>query len=194
MEEKKKLPAGRPPKNLIRKLENRKGISQKPMNGQNVFELCHDNPDIFKSLFESCKRIKDKVEFVVHPKGVRFYFETESKNTVGIADLLGERVVGYYCEVNSSYYCAADSLIKILKLKKDSEKIIFSIARNSPYSLNITFLFEHGCSECWTIGLDPFEPADFTQYESYYSAIDNYPLNLTMPWSKIGRASCRERV
>lgn len=181
-EEKKKSLAGRPPKNLIRKLENRKGLLSAPVNPQNFFELHHDNPDIFKSLFESCKRIKERVEFVIHPKGIKFYFERETRNTVGIADLLGDRVVGFYCNSTHKYSCAADELTKILKLKKGSEKIIFSISSNNHFSLNITFTFGKESSENWIVSLDPFEAPDFSHYENLYTGIENFPLNFTLGW------------
>jgi hypothetical protein len=180
--QKKKSSAGRPPKNLTRKLENRRGIAAEPMEPRNFFELQHDNIDIFKFLFESCKRFKDTVEFTISAAGVKFYFN--ANRNIGIADLLGSRIVRFFCNIERTYKCRVEDLIKILKLKKNSEDIIFSISNDNPYKLNITFHFTETRYEIWSIDLDPLEPEDFSRYENLYANIENYPLSFTTLWSE----------
>jgi hypothetical protein len=182
--EKKKSSAGRPPKNLTRKLENRKGIHAEPVDPRNYFELHHDNIDIFKFLFESCKRFKDSLEFIVHPEGVRFCFSTPGKKSVCVADLMGKRVVRFFCSQERSYKCRVEDLVKALKLKKSCDKIRFAISMDNIYKLSIAFYAGDKRKQDWSIDLDPEEKEDLTMYENLYNGVDNYPLSFNTSWSE----------
>ena len=141
MEVKKKSLAGRPPKTLIRKLENRRGIYEKPEKEHNVFELSHDNPDVFKSLFECGKRIvKGNIMMRIMRDKMQFVFSDNKKRCTAITEIYGSKLVKYYSRIDKAYTCQPDKIIKILKLKKKSHnKIIFAISEYNQYTLNIIF-------------------------------------------------------
>jgi len=95
-------------------------------------------------------------------------------------------MVHYFCNANQSYICRVDDLIKILKIKKKSDKIIFSISANQPYHLNLLFLFGTDCKEKWTIVLDPISPNNnLEELENLFSNVDKFPLSFKTDWSRL---------
>lgn len=176
-----KKSAGRPPKSLLRKIEERKGILPQPLNPKAVFELTHDNPDMFKSLFDASKKINDTIKFIISPVDFKLIFESKNGGCYAITEIYGSRVIGFFCSVNKTYSCLSDKIIKILKTKKKQHnKITFTILESDLYSLNITFTGA-GIDERWRETLDLHPDIDLEFYNNV--KYQEFPLTFTLEWS-----------
>ena len=181
MEEKKKSTAGRPPKRLTRKFENRKGIIDSASEPDVIFELIHDNLDSFKSLFESAKRINDIVKISISQTGIKIFCGPKGDGCYAIIDIYGHRVGSFYSSKNINYSCSAEKIIKILRArKKNNQNLIFQIKKNSLYTLYIIFILQNNIRETWEVPLDPCEDIDFNILENHYNLIDRYPLSFNI--------------
>ena len=174
-----KKSAGRPPKSLSRKFENRKGIINEPNITSAIFELTHDNPDMFCHIFDAYKRVNEKIYFTFSPEGVKIKSESKNNSCIIITDIYGSRVISYYCQKKISYYCLVKDLILILKAKKKNHnKIIFYINSDDYYTLYITLISKNGIKETCKAILDKYE-----DIEEEIVNFKDYSLNFTLEWS-----------
>ncbi len=180
-----KKQAGRPPKALKRKIEERKGFLKKPFLSNAIFELLHDNPDMFKSIFDACKKVNDTVNFIINNQGMIIYFETKTRGCFAMINIFGNKVVGYFCENPIYISCDCDKVLKILKSKKkDQEKIKWAILNNDLRSMKIILLSSDGMNETWSFPIETTENKDLKYYTDLYDKIEEYPLKFTIKWAK----------
>lgn len=179
-----KKPAGRPPKALQRKKEERKGILVQPNNPIAFFELTHDNPDMFKAIFDACKKISESLHFVISPEGMKLYCKSKTQGCFALIEIFGEKVVGYYCKETRYFKCVCKTALSILKSKKKGqEKIKFTITGSDPYTMKITMITNDQINESSALQLDPDEYFDLSYYDKVYSARDAYPLIFSLKWA-----------
>lgn len=177
----RKKSAGRPPKALSRKLDQRKGILSQPINPNSIYELTHDNPDMFKSLFEASRKVNDTIKIIVTPEGTNLIFESKNGGCFAITEIYGAKVIGYYCAEKKVYSCMADNIIKILKnKKKNHEKITFAIYNNDPYYMNVILSSATKIDENYKVPIDKTTDINLSNYDKSYL---QYPLNFTLEWS-----------
>lgn len=179
-----KKPAGRPPKALQRKKEERKGILTTPINSSAIFELSHDNPDMFKAIFDACKKISECIHFIISPEGMKIYCKSRAQGCFSLIEIFGEKVVGYYCKEVKYFKCVCKTALSILKSKKKGqEKIRFSIASSDIYTMKITMTTNDQINESSSLQLDPDEFFDLSYYDKLYEMKTEYPLSFSLKWA-----------
>ena len=180
----KKTAAGRPPKYLASKQEERLGIQKTASKPEYIFELTHNNTDIFKSMFEAGKQIHKTANLLISPQGLKMVFNAQTGGCLAIIEIFGHRVVSYFADKNYSYQCSVDQILKILKAKKKNhEKISFIIDKNEIYKLKIKMSMGTKITENWNVPLDTIENFDLTEYDNLYKNISEYPLKFKLQWS-----------
>lgn len=176
--------AGRPPKALKRRIGERKGVLDGPLNSSSVFELSHDNPDMFKAIFDACKKVSEDAHFIVSPDGVQIYCETKTQGCFALIEIFGAKVVGYYCREVRYFQCKCKTALSILKSKKKGqEKIRLSIPNSDLYTMKITMTTNDKINESSSLTLDFDEPKDISYYHSLYARVSEYPLHFTLKWA-----------
>ncbi len=184
IENKKKTTAGRPPKYLNSKIEERKGILSAPSSKDNCFEMEHNNTDIFKAIFDAGKQIHKTAIIIINENTLKLYFNSQSGCCTGTIEIYGSRVCGFYSVLNKNYKCSVEQVIKILKAKKKNhEKISFFITNSELFTLNIKMSSGEDVSENWVVPLESIDPVDLTEYDHYYKDLPNYPLKFTLEWA-----------
>jgi hypothetical protein len=179
-----KKPAGRPPKALQRKKEERKGILTTPINPIALFELSHDNPDMFKAIFDACKKVSETVHFVISPEGMKIYCKSRAQGCFSLIEIFGAKVVGYYCKETMYYKCVCKTALSILKSKKKGqEKIRFSILNGELYTMKITMTTNDQINETSSLQLDNDEFFDLSYYNNLNTLKSEYPLSFSLKWS-----------
>jgi hypothetical protein len=179
-----KKPAGRPPKALQRKKEERKGILTTPSNPSLIFELVHDNPDMFKAIFDACKKISETLHFVISPEGMKLFCKSKTQGCFSLIEIFGEKVVGYYCKEVRYYKCLCKSALSILKSKKKGqEKIKFTILNSKSSIMKITMTTNDQINESSALQLDTDEYFDLSYYEKIYEIRNEYPLIFSLKWA-----------
>lgn len=180
--------AGRPPKSLTRKLTDRGGLMLHPNDSNNIFELYHNNPEMFKAIAEGSKRIDDKIKIAIEPEGMKMIFENKNESCDAIVEIDGRRLVGYYCKEPLYYICDSTTLIsKINQKKRGFEFIKFFIKDTRRIELQISFIKGANINQIDTIDttslqLDIIEPFDYKKYSDYNDYL-NYPLSFIQKWS-----------
>jgi hypothetical protein len=174
-----KKSAGRPPKNLNRKIENREGIKNTPTNPDYIFELLHDNPDLYKNIFESINRTSTLIYVKIHESGMQLY-ATKPQFLDVVCDIKGDKVVRYFCEKPLFYKMNCLSIVQIFKiLKKKCNNISFHINRDNLSNMKIT-LTTGNLSEIKALQLDPMEDFEINKYNS--SICNEVSLTFTIDW------------
>ncbi len=190
MKKENKAPAGRPPKCIIRKVDDRKGILPEPFDANNIFEMTHNNPNMFKSVFEGSKKVDDVMKCIFTPAGVKFIFENKANFCNELIEIDGSRLVGYYCDKVYYYTCITTTLNTLIGLKKcDFEHIRFYINKNNLYNMYLCFLMGYkpdgsaDIEESYDISLDRCEQIDYQPYVDRFAMIPEYPLSFTYKWA-----------
>ena len=192
MLEKKTKTAGRPPKCMIRKIEDRQGILKAPFNKDNIFELTHNNPNMFKHIFEGSKKVSDVVKFIFSPEGVKMLFVNSSNLCTELVEIDGTRLVGYYCDRTYYYTCVTTTLNIVVGLKKcNFEYIRLFINKNNQFIMYLCFLQGYksdgtaDIEESWDVQLERCAAVDVAPLLAKYEVALTYPLIFTYKWSML---------
>lgn len=179
-----KKSAGRPPKVLNRKKEERKGFLKESQG--NIFELIHNNPDMFQYILEASRKSGNERTFMsIYKSNLVFYFESNGGNMFAVVDIMGERMVGYY-GLERHYSCLNSEIIGFIKKrKKGFEKITLIISEDKPYDLKIILSpkDESNIYQEWYSTLLDGREYDISKYNKIYSSRIDYPLAFKMEWS-----------
>lgn len=177
-----KKSAGRPPKNLKRKEENRKGIQTAPVEEENIFELIHDNSDIYKSIFDTFNRNGTYVFMKIHKLGIQFY-SSKPQHLDIVVDIYGSRVVSYYSAQDLFYKIKCVQAVQLFKImKKKCNSIKMYINKHNLNSLKISFCTSD-ILETKNLDIDVITNFDINIYYSTDLNPDIVPLSFTMDWS-----------
>lgn len=185
-----KKAAGRPPKCLLRKVEDRHGIADNAIDKNNVFELYHNNPEMFKAISEGCNHINGRIIWHMESTGIKILVKNENEQCDAIIDIDGSKMVRYYCGEPIIFTCDTKDFIKqIKKKKKDYEFIKFSIKSIRRIDLSVCFIKGKDIKDFHMIDSNvcPIEilstPVEYDQYDIMYADTVNYPLSFTLNWN-----------
>lgn len=121
----KKRGPGRPPNKPLLPSIDKNGIVTSPKNSNHRLELIHNDPNIFKSLFNYFKNIKAReIHLRCDNNGLTFFTKDHSKTLRIIANIFGKNVNWYYC--NSTFWLGINKE-NIEKIFSSIDKTFFSI-------------------------------------------------------------------
>jgi hypothetical protein len=184
---KKKRGPGRPRINPINPRIEKKGISDTPSDEENIFELAHHDPMVFKSLFTYFKNIKAQFIYMVCEKdSLTFYARDSAKNSKLCAVINCNNLYWYFSNSTFSIGFNRFNVEPIfMSIDKNFDKISFTVKIDEPNDLNIVLKnSEFNDDTMYKIVSSDFE--DDPELFSVMKNIDNmeldvYPVQFSLP-------------
>lgn len=141
-EPKKKRGPGRPPQKQLIDPPVRVGIVSQPHISDNVLELSHDDPNVFKSMFTFFKNIKVS-DIIINctSEDMTFFTQDSNRRLLICCKLRGKDLLSYYCSIPHSFSISnIEQLGNIFStIDKTTNKITISKSTYKPNVLNVTF-------------------------------------------------------
>lgn len=178
--------AGRPPKNLLKRAVDRKGILPQPSTPCQ-FELVHDNIDLFKNIFECTKRVNLYATLKFTPEGLQV-FASKNKCIDVLCEIYGSKIVGYYGATTGAYKVACTQILRNIKDRdKECKRLSFIVA---DARLKISFISDFKV-DTFNIKLEPTEIPSFNLYEEKFANLDVFDLSFDLPWDSFKKTIAR---
>ena len=175
----KKKP-GRPRKMPLKKPPERRGISTRPLNEENIVEMMYDMPSVFKRIFTLFKSmaVQEICMIFGHRSIVMITMDHLKKSNIKV-EINCEKINHYYCSEETKIYLNPKNMEKIIQvLDKKYLSIAFVLNAGTARSI-LTVIYKN------EIAIDEYREIDLIQpsVNTHMASFDDseYPIKFTLP-------------